>query len=219
MFKNLINKAKEKIETVDLKSVESYTKNAKKTVQREMEKHGVDKVVDRVKKEANIVGKAVSQAAEEVYNENKETLEKPVNKVSGVVNKVSKHSEELKWAGGIIAAFAMPVTTAVAGAAIFLLSKDEEDLTDEEKVKKEEIVSEIKDSKAITTKTSLVEIVFDKEKNEVHGRIISGSQEGKSFEEIGVEDMTELKSQLDLSNPDHKATANIISGWLKWKSQ
>lgn len=216
MFKNLLNKAKEKLDTVDLKSVEDYTKNAKKTVQEEMKKHGVDKVVDKVKKEASIVSQAVSAAAEEVYSENKETLEKPVEKVSGVVNKISEHSEELKWAGGIIAAIVMPVTTAVAGAAIFLLSEDDEDLTEDEKKEKEKVKEELNGKTIVSTKTSLVELIYNKETKEVYGKILVGKQTGRSFEEVGVADMQELSAQLDLENKDHKETAHLIAGWVNW---
>lgn len=219
MFKNLLGKAKEKLDNVDLKSVEEYTKTAKKTVQDEMKKHGVDKVVDKVKKEASIVSQAVSAAAEEVYEENKETLEKPVSKVSGVVDKISEHSEELKWAGGIIAAIAMPVTTAVAGAAIFLLSEDDENLTDEEKTEKEK-VKEVLDGKTVlSTKTSMVELVYNKETKEVYGKILIGKQKDRSFEEVGLDNMKELSNQLDPENQEHKETLNLISGWIKWKEK
>lgn len=219
MLKNLLNKAKEKIDSVDLKSVEHYSKEAKKTVQSEMKKHGVDKVVTKVKKEAAIVGKAVSQAAEEVYADNKDTLEKPVTAVSGVVNKISKHSEEIKWAGGILAAIVMPVTTAVAGAAIFFLSEDEEDLTESQRAEKKKIEEELKDKDVVSTSTSLVELVYDKKSKQVYGKVLVGAQKDRSFEDIGLEDMKELRSQLDMENKDHKETAKLISGWINWKEK
>lgn len=209
MFNDLLNKAKKAASSIELESVEEMTKKGKKAIRDKMKDYGVEEHIQKAKEEAKIFSDAVSESAKSVYEENKDVLEKPVSKVSGVVNKVSEHSDVIKWAGGILVGIAFPVTTAVAAGAFFLLSDNEDEVTDEQK-------EELEKHDVIRSSTSLVEVIINQKDRTVFGKILTGKQKDRTFEEIGVEGMTELLSQLDVeNNADHKNTAALISGWLK----
>lgn len=210
MFNDLMNKAKDLASNIDMQKAEEIAKKGKKAVRSQLKEHGVEDYIDRVKSETAIVKQAVVESAQAVYKENEELLEKPVGIVSDVVDKVSKHSDELKWAGGIAVAVVAPVTTAVASAAIFILSDD--DIMPEEKKQV------IKDLDIIRSETELVEIIVDQKNSKIFGKIRSGKLKDKTFEELGEENMRELLSQLDVEgNEDHKSTSRLINGWLSWK--
>lgn len=207
MFNNLLNKAKEKISNIELDKVEDIAKKGKKVVRDQMKEHGVEDYLNKAKEEVKVFSDAVSDSAKGVYEDNKETLEKPVGVVSSVADKVSKHSEELKWAGGIAIAIVAPVTTVVATTAMYLLSDD-----DEEK-------KEVKETPVIRSSTSLVEIVVNKETRQIFGKVIAGKQKDRTFEEIGVENMKILMSKLDPNDKDQAGTISLIKGWLNWKEK
>lgn len=232
MFKDILNKAKKKMEEseIDLGSVKSVANKARNTVQEKMKEHGVDEVVDKVKKEASVVSKAATTAATEIYKENEEFLEKPVGAISNTWEKVSKHSEELKWAGGIVVGIVAPIPTLIASTAYFLLS--EEEMTEEQKEENEKL----KKQEPMIVKNSYIEVRVDFESKQMEGLVLTGSMEGKSFEEIGVEKMESLSLLLkntlkedeekeglsDLSPAKIKEmedTITLISRWVKYKNK
>jgi hypothetical protein len=215
MFKSFLDKAKEVAKNVDVDSVKKVANEARSTVQSKMKEHGVDEVIEKVKEEGKIIGKAVSNAANEVYKENEEVLEKPVGMASKAVKKVTKHSEEIKWAGGIVAGVVAPIPTLLATTAIFLLSEDE--MTEEQKKESEEL----KKADAQFMTNSYIEVKVDTNQSDkskiIEGKVLSGSFEGQTFEEIGVDKMKTLKSILEteLKKDEEKELGELSPAKIK----
>lgn len=224
MFKNLLNKAKEKIIQTDVTALTDIANQARDKVQTKMKEHNIDEVVNKVKKEGSIISKAVSVAASELYKENEETLEKPVSIVTDAWGKVSKHSEEIKWAGGVVIGVAAPMTTLLASTAYFLLSEDDEDT--------KKSTNKNKEKPPMIVKNSFVEVVVDFKNKTMEGVVLKGSFADCSFDEVGYENLMNLSNILQKSidqdikglslsdeQEEMKETIKLITRWLNLKNK
>lgn len=230
-FNKLIKKAKEL-------NVDEIAKNTKKTIKQKMKENGIDQEIEKLKKGGQIISEAVKKSAKDVYAENKDTLERPVEIIDGVLKKVSPYKEHLKWTGVVAAGVVMPVSTLIASSVIYILSEDEEDVlnkddlkTKEEQEKKDtknetiELLNQ-KEPEVIKSNNSLVSININLKTKEITGTVLIGKLKNKSFEEIGVEQMQKLNdslidlknnTSLNISEKDIKETKMAINAWLKFK--
>lgn len=216
-FKKILNKAKEtiseKISEVDFKSLDQEAKKIKKTVRTEMEKHGVDEAISKLKVQSVKLSDNISSKAKDIYEKNKDTLEEPVSKVQKLMEKISEHKEEIKWVGGIAIGIIAPVTTLVAATTIYLFSDDEdENVSDEVKKAAEKLQNDIDSGHIIKKESELVVLLMDRRDKTVKGVFINEKLKGKEFKELGIENMEHLYK----TAPDEK-TKELVKIWLDYE--
>lgn len=230
-IKNIIEKTKTFVSSIDKESVEKFAEKARKETQAKLKEYGVDEKIEELKKEGVIIKDSISKSATEVYKENEDLLEKPVAKASEVIKKITEHSTTIKWAGAITAGVVAPVPTLVASSLLYLLSSDEEKekITEENKnmvgdVKESAVVkstAEMMKNKEIlpekvVTKNEWVEVTIDLSNKTAFGILKKGNWKGTSFDQMGIDNMKDLANQLPETETALEAKS-LINYWVSWK--
>lgn len=237
VVKDLSNTVSDVVSKIDKDKVEELAQKSRKEVQSKMKEYGVDEKFEALKKESELIGDAISQSAKEVYKENEEILEKPVSKVSEVVEKIKEHREKIKWAGAVTAGVVAPVPTLIASSIFYLMSseeeKDKKDILDDEinqdidteKASQKEVVKET--AKIMAQKEKLPEVMKTenewitvninlKSKN-AYGTINKGPFKGSSFQEMGVDNMKKLMDKLPEGVESAEEARELIRCWVSWQ--
>ena len=226
-FKKTIKKVKKEVKNL---KVEKITKQTKKIVQEKLKSSGMKKEIENIKKEGDIISKAVKKTASEFYEDNKEQLEQPVEILTETFKKLSPYKDHLKWTGIVVAGITMPISTIVASSVIYLLSED--DTKDKKKKEKNtEIYESIKKEtncllteedipEILVTKNSLVTMEINLKEKTVSGVINTGRFKGKTLDEIGIENVKGLLEIPDIFKEEEaKETKTLINEWLKYKEK
>lgn len=236
-FKKATEVVKDVVNKIDKDKVEELAQKSRKEVQSKMKEYGVDEKFEALKKESELIGDSISQGAKEVYKENEGILEKPVNKISEVIDKVKEHREKIKWAGAVTAGVVAPVPTLIASSIFYLMSseenKDKKDILDDEvnqdidteKSYQKEVVKETAEIMAqkeelpevIKTENEWITVNINLKNKNAYGTINKGPFKGASFQEMGVDNMKKLMDKLPEGIESAEEARELIRWWVSWQ--
>ena len=230
-LKKIFNETKDKatkfVEDIDKEEMSKKADNLRKGFQDQLKKYNVDEKIEKVKKESVLISEAISEGAKEVYLENEELLKKPVDQVSKVIDKIAKHSTEIKWTGGIVAGVVAPVPTLVVSSLLFLLSSDEEQEKAKEKRENDTIDDDVAESleetlknkenmpENVSTSNEWINFEINLSENTSTGTVLRGTFKDQTFETIGVKKMQELADILP-DEEEAQEAKRLINSWISW---
>lgn len=236
--KDFFSRAKSLAKSFDKHSIELFAENTRKTFQDKLVETGLDEHIKefkvQVKEDSKLISDSVLKTAKNIYVENESFLNKPVSFISDNYNEnIKPHAEKIKWAGIVAAGVVAPVTALVASSVFYLLSDDDakKKISDDNNhlmdngLNKSEVVkhtaAKIKNENVfenkVLTENQWVSVVIDLQDKSATGIILKGKLKGRTFEDIGIENMVSLMNMLP-DEPDANDAKGLINHWVYWRN-